>query len=289
MIIDGKKIADALLLDLSSSIDKRKKSNRPTLSVISVGDNTASTSYIRQKKLAGKRVGAVVKTDKFKSTIPYQKLAAFVRDQSADKDIHGIIIQRPLPSTLSAKSLVRRIDLPKDVDGFRAKAPHIPPIGESVLTVLASAFWGNGTRYIKRTDEITANLVALLKTKTILLVGRGETGGKPIAKALSAHKVRFLMATSRTPLKNFAPEADIIISAVGKSRIITPSLVKPGAILISVGIWKDRKGKLRGDYNEDEIKDIASYYTPTPGGVGPVNVACLMKNVIEAAKPQKKA
>lgn len=288
MIIDGKKIANNLLIDIKSQRKKWKRKIPPTLSIIVVGKNAASDSYIRQKKKTAKSIGIDVNVHTFKTNVTYQELAEFIRVQGTDPDVHGIIIQRPLPSTLSAVSLVKRIPYEKDVDSFRAKTPHTPPLGEAMLHLLASAYWGNGTRYIKRTQEETENLVSLLKTKSILLIGCGATGGKPIAKTLKSLKIRFLIATSATPLKNFAPESDIIISAVGKSKIITPSLVKSGAILISVGIWKDKKNKMRGDYEIDDIKKHASLATPTPGGVGPVNVACLLQNVVNAAFMQRR-
>ena len=125
-----------------------------------------------------------------------------------------------------------------------------------------------------------------LQTKHIVVIGRGETAGGPIAKQLSMHNEQCTIIHSKTKdeKKNLLlRQADIIVSCVGKERIIKKEDIKKGVILISVGIWRDNEGKLHGDYDEDEIKDIASFYTPTPGGVGPVNVACLMENLITAS------
>lgn len=288
MIVYGTIIANQLLSDLSSIVKKMKvRQIDPKLAVIHVGHDSSSLSYINQKKKAAKMIGVCVDIYQFSASVSYQILSHCISKLGKDQSVHGIIIQRPLPPTISETSLTRQIPLGKDVDGFKVKSPYQPPIGKAVLAILASIYWGNGTRYILLTKDIMRNLVILLKKKKILLIGRGETAGKPIAKTLSDLNIRFIIATSQTPLEHFAPEADIIISAVGKKHIVTPALAKSKAVLISVGLWKNKSGRLCGDYDEDDVRPIASYFTPTPGGVGPVNVACLMQNVVHAASIKK--
>ncbi len=126
-----------------------------------------------------------------------------------------------------------------------------------------------------------------LRSQRVIIVGRGETAGKPIAAAFAAKHCATLVIHSQTPdPKKIMKSADILISCVGKERVVTRDAVKPGAVLLSVGLWRTPEGKVKGDYEEEEIKDIAGYYTPTPGGVGPVNIACLMQNLVRAAQKQ---
>lgn len=242
MKIDGKAIADKILDDLAREV--KKNGIVPTLAVILVGDNPASMAYIKQKQKAADRIGAKV--------ILSNKLSD-VKKFSDDPSVHGIIIQRPLPN-----DKIPEVILTKDVDGFEKKSPFTVPVAMAVETILntTGTDWNN---------------------QKIVVIGRGETAGKPIA----AYFKQSTVVHSQTPNpEKILKTADIIISCVGKERVVTT--IKPGAILIGVGIWRDNEGKLRGDYDEEEIKDIASHYTPTPGGVGPVNVACLMQNLIKA-------
>lgn len=245
MKIDGKAIADELLDKLSLKI--KKLGVTPTLAVVLIGDNPASIAYIKQKQKAAEKIGAKV--------ILSQNLKD-VNKFNDDTSIHGIIIQRPLPN-----ENIPEVMLTKDVDGFEKGSPFTVPVVLAVKTILKST----GIEYLN---------------KRMVVIGRGETAGKPIAEYFKTSHV----VHSQTPHpQEVLKTADIIITCVGKEKVITKDSIKPGVILIGVGIWRDSNGKLRGDYNEDEIKDIASYYTPTPGGVGPVNVACLMQNLVTAA------
>ena len=246
MRIDGKAIAERILNDLAKEIATRKL--QPTLAVILVGDNPASLAYIKQKQKAAERIGAkIILSNDISDTKKFND----------DPSIHGLIIQRPLPKNLND---IPPVKLTKDVDGFEKNSPFTVPVVLAVQTIL---------------KEIGTDIA----NKHIVVIGRGETAGGPIAQYFKTSRV----VHSETPNpKEIIREGDIIVSCVGKERVVTKDMLKPGVVLIGVGIWRDSEGKLRGDYDEEEIKDIAWFYTPTPGGVGPVNVACLMQNLVKA-------
>jgi len=139
--------------------------------------------------------------------------------------------------------------------------------------------------HILRTVYQLQNVTTHLKSKHIVILGKGETAGKPIAEMFTDKKIAFLQCHSQTTnMHEFTQEADIIISCVGKQRVVIKDMIKEGAVLIGVGIERDQKGKLHGDYDEEEIQEKASFYTPTPGGIGPINVAYLMSNLVTAAE-----
>ena len=245
MKIDGKAIAEQMLTDLAA------KHIPATLAVISLSEDPASAAYIRQKQKAADRIGAKI--------IISDTLSDLDRFNS-DPTIHGIIVQRPLPAGVGEYHVAAG----KDVDGFEPHSPFDIPV--------AMAVW----KLIESTGQMPKNFV---------VVGRGETAGAPIARYLEKRDCTTSIIHSKTPNPvSIMKQADCIISCVGKERAVTADAIKPGVILIGVGLWRDNEGKLRGDYNEEEIANIASYYTPTPGGVGPVNVACLMHNLVKAAE-----
>jgi 5,10-methylene-tetrahydrofolate dehydrogenase/methenyl tetrahydrofolate cyclohydrolase len=165
---------------------------------------------------------------------------------------------------------------------------HEPPLGEAVFKILSVVFY----TYIRRgklpKQDFSRPLLDWLKLKNVVLIGRGETGGQPIALTMQKHHLNFIMLNSRVENKeDYLKDADIVISAVGKSNIVDARQLKPGVILLSVGTHYEKKHFV-SDYDEAAVEHVASYYTPTPGGVGPVNVACLMQNLVAAAKMQKK-
>lgn len=252
MIIDGKLIAEHILGSLTKDVSTFRLSGiNPTLAVILVGDDPASLAYIKQKQKAAEKIGAAVLISNSISD---------VKKFNDNPNIHGIIVQRPVPKGVGEYHVV----LSKDVDGFEPNTPFDVPV--------ALAVW----ELLKSTNQ---------HPKKIVVVGRGETAGAPILRYLEKQHFTTSLIHSQTPNPDeVMKQADVIISCVGKERVVSVSAVKPGAILISVGIWRDTEGKLRGDYEESEIADSASWYTPTPGGVGPVNVACLMQNLIKACK-----
>ncbi|MBI4137585.1 bifunctional 5,10-methylenetetrahydrofolate dehydrogenase/5,10-methenyltetrahydrofolate cyclohydrolase [Candidatus Roizmanbacteria bacterium] len=274
--IDGKQLAQEVLETLRPRISALKKLKIiPKLAVIQVGNDTSSESYIRMKREVAKKIGAEVTVKHFPNSVFFQELAEAIHAFNADPHVYGIIIQRPLPPMLQTDAFNTAVALPKDIDGFRIKSTFRPPIALAIFHIL---------RHVYDLKNVTTHL----KSKHIVILGRGETAGKPIADMFSDKKVAFIQCHSQTTnMHEFTREADIIISCVGKSNIVKNDMIKEGAVLIGVGINRDEKGKLHGDYDEDEIKQKASFYTPTPGGVGPLNVAYLMSNLVMAAEKGK--
>ncbi len=275
MKIDGKAIAESILSGLTQQVTElKKRSITPTMAVILVGDNPASLAYIKQKEKAAERIGAKLVLSHQLSAISCQQLQQIIEQYNTDPNIHGIIIQRPLPKPLNDSSTVLHSAIPdKDIDGFVPGSPFEVPVASAVMTIM---------NFIR--SHLANAKVRPLEDQHIVIIGRGETGGKPIADLLDKHKCNVTVIHSQTlnPDK-ITRSADIIISCVGKGDVVRRDNIRKDAILLSVGIWRDSAGKLHGDYNEEEISDIAGFYTPTPGGVGPVNVACLMQNLILAA------
>lgn len=278
MKIDGKALAEAIFTDLTKQVAiLKQKDVTPTLVVILVGDNPESLAYIHQKQKATERIGGRFIFEKLPKTALPKELAARVDMYNRDPGVHGLIVQRPLPAGLSAAVHPR-----KDIDGFMPNSPFDVPVAMAVFTILNKI----GSGLLKRPDPLN-----------VVIVGRGETAGKPIADAFAKRNFAATasgVATispqcatsiihSQTPdPAEILKQADIIISCVGKERIITPAAIKHGVILISVGLTRGGDGKLHGDYEEDDVKHIASFYTPTPGGVGPLNIASLMQNLVKA-------
>lgn len=269
MRIDGKAIAEKILGDLTPEVATLKQNGViPTLAVIQVGDDPASTAYIRQKQKAADAIGAKLILSYQLSAVSSQQLQTIIEEYNKDPLIHGIIVQRPLPERLRADGILPS----KDVDGFLPNSPYPVPVAAAVLKIIEFAF---------SASRITHHALTI---KHIVVIGRGETAGIPIAEALTKRGCEVTIIHSQTLNPDeITRNADSIISCVGKPNVVRRNSIKKGAVLVSVGLWRDTTGKLHGDYEEDEIKDVASYYTPTPGGVGPVNVACLMANLLTAA------
>lgn len=274
MKIDGKAIADTILTGLQKEATHLARA--PSLAVILVGDNPASLAYIKQKQNAAQKIGAKIIFNHQQSAISSVTLKTLVDQYNNDPSINGLIIQRPLPSHMrDVTAILNAVNPKKDVDGFVPNSPFDVPVASAVGEILNE---------VHSQEKNKQEFFPWLREKNIVVVGRGETAGAPIASYLRKLKCATSVIHSQTPNpEQLLKDADIIVSCVGKSRVVAPGAIKPGVILISVGIWRDSDGKLHGDYDEEEIANVASFYTPTPGGVGPVNVACLMKNLLQAA------
>ena len=249
MKIDGRAIAERIYNTLAGEITHLAIT--PTLAVIQVGDDEASSIYINQKKKAAQRIGANLVHIKFPLNISIAKINKTITQYNNDSSIHGVIVQRPLPPHIK---MIQIILMKKDVDGFLPHSPYPPPVAAAVMTILNEI-------------HVTSGNCAV--------IGRGETAGGPIAETLrkKGWTVTVVHSNTKNP-SEIIKKARIVISCVGKGKVITRDMVHKDTILIGVG---------RGDYDEDEIKDIVAYYTPTPGGVGPINVACLMQNLVKAS------
>lgn len=269
MRIDGKKIAKDIFTHL------QKSGIIPGLAIILVGDDPASKSYVRQKELKTVEIGGKVTIYHLPSSTSEQKLLSMIVHLNNNPSIHGIIVQRPLPPHIDSNMVSMATDPKKDIDSFHPKSPYPMPLAAAVLRILEEIC---SIEHQKALDN-------WLKSKKIVVIGKGQTGGGPTIQMFKKMGIQPQIIDSKTQnLKSITKSADIIISTVGKPNVIRPEMLKKGVILVGVGQRKGKDGKFHGDYEENEIKDIASFYTPTPGGVGPINVAMLLKNLIRATK-----
>jgi len=297
MKLDGREIAEKLYGELKERVGKlKKKKIVPHLVVILVGENPASVAYVTLKQQKAEVIGAKVTILRYKVTVTTEELEEKIKLLNVDPYVHGILIQRPLPEQIDVERLELTTDPEKDIDGFHPKSPYTLPLPLAVGRILEEIYLLETTNgKITKLTHVEGNFWqdpkrhTWLRKQNIVLLGKGPTGGGPIIKYLEKLKVNTYLIDSKTKTpEKLIKQADIVISAVGKEGTVKPKTLKKGVILISVGINRGEDKKLHGDYNEDEIKDIASYYTPTPGGVGPVNVAMLMENLIVATEKQTK-
>lgn len=287
MKINGRAIANVILGSLQKKAGKLRP--KPTLAIFLVNPSEANIVFVKTKKQAAGKIKGLCELIYTNNESDFEEFANHLKKVAHDSKITGVVIQQPLPASLSTDSLYDYIPLEKEIEGHKKKSYFTPPIGLAVFTILKYIYKpGNQHRFHDLIFDMKKDrsfLKKVLKRKKIVLLGRGGTGGRPIAKVLTEAKINFINLHSQTPDADFFErEADIIISAVGK-KVITPEVLKPGVILISVGIRKEN-GVWKGDYDEEEIKNIASFYTPTPGGVGPLDIAYLMYNLVEATKMQ---
>ena len=289
MLINGTHIAEVLEKSLKKEFKvliKKKKSIK--LVVFLIGTSPEQLSFVSIKKKLAKRLGVAFEFIHLKTSPPFEAFVRMIKEKSHDPKTTGIIIQQPLPSQLSTDSVYDFITLEKEIEGHRKKTTFFAPLGLAVMTVLKFIYI-----HPKVDAELLINVYKDLnaikkvtKHKKVVIIGRGITGGKPIGKTLTDAKINFVGINSQTPNpEEYTKEADIIITAVGK-KALNPLMIKQGVMLINVGMRKE-KTKLFGDYDEKEIKQIAQYYTPTPGGVGPLDVLYLFKNLLDAARMQK--
>ena len=270
MKVDGRHIASAILKDLKIKVKKLQEKNIiPHLAIVLVGDDPASKTYVKQKILTAEKIGIKTSLFQYPSSISTKNLLGHLNDLNHLSNVHGIIVQQPFSSHIDQEKIVNAITVQKDVDGFHPQSKFEMPIVLAVLKIL---------------EEVQGSTPGVDKRK-IVVIGKGETGGKPIINSFKKMGINPTVIDSKTKdPQSLTETANIIISAVGKPNIIKPNMTKKGVILISIGLHKGSDGKLHGDYEENEIKNIASFYTPTPGGVGPVNVAMLLKNVVIACE-----
>ncbi|MBP9719510.1 MAG: bifunctional 5,10-methylenetetrahydrofolate dehydrogenase/5,10-methenyltetrahydrofolate cyclohydrolase [Candidatus Levybacteria bacterium] len=288
MKIDGKAIAAELFQNLYQQITLLKEKNiTPHIAIILVGDNPASVSYVKRKKMKAEELGAKATILNYELRITNEELLETIEQLNNDKHIHGIIIQRPLPKHIDTESINQAVLPTKDIDAFHANTSFDMPLAKAALMLLENVLTLEILKQVQDDIKTGMTFKIWLQSKNIVVVGKGETGGGPIITLLKKYGITPTIIDSRTkdPLK-LTKQADIIISAVGKENVIIPEMIKKDVILISIGQHKQKDGKFHGDYEEESIKDIAAYYSPTPGGVGPVNVACLLDNLIQATQRQ---
>lgn len=282
MIIDGRTIANHILDDLSERTYMlwQKYHTVPHLAVIRVGSDEATSSYIAQKEKMAKKIGAVVSVYNFDDTVQEDELIESMKFLQEKGDIHGLILQLPIPKNLNEEKLIKTILPQHDIDGFVPNSPFMVPIASAVYKIL-------GIAHLK--EETSMLLDTWLSQQKITVLGKGKTGGQPIIDMLKKKGIAVQVIDSQTKNpEEITREADIIITAVGKLHLLTSNMIKKDVILLGIGMDMDEEGNFYGDYNEEDIKDKAKMYTPIPGGVGPVNVACLLENLVSAAEQSVK-
>lgn len=286
MFIDGKKIANNLLSILKKD---RKTIKKPIgLTVFLVGSAPEQLSFVKIKSEMAKALKINFKLIHLIKTPNFIDFANLLKKEVTNPEVTGIIIQQPLPAQLSTDSIYDYIPLLKEIEGHKKKTEFIFPLGLAVMTIIKYIYDGKRKQDIVFVDMKRDRILFknVLKSKKVVVVGRGITGGKPIGNTLGNLNINYISINSTTvDPESYFKAADLIITATGK-KVISPEMLKPGVVLINTGVRKEN-GKLKGDYEESEIKDIASFYTPTPGGSGPIDVVYLYKNLIDAAKMQK--
>lgn len=251
---------------------------QPHLAVVVASDDPATLSYIEQKKKYAMKTGVVVSVYQHPTDSNAATIGDTLRFLANDSDIHAIILQLPLPRQMDTAPLIALIPQAKDVDGFTQLSPFRPPIALAVLKVL--------TYVHMKEHPHEKELGAWLQKKRVCIIGKGATGGAPVHAVL---RERFSISPDVIDSATLRPEqiladSDIVISAVGKPGIVKATQLKKDVILIGIGMGKGSDGIMYGDYDPDEIETIASWYTPIPGGIGPLNVVSLLENVVTAAE-----
>ncbi len=275
-LIDG----NALSRQLRESVARRVAALKtqgitPGLAVVLVGDNAASQVYVRNKVKACHDTGMHSVLEQYGATMTKAELLARVDALNNDPSIHGILVQLPLPAHIDAHKVIEAISPAKDVDGF-----HVASAG--ALMVGQPGFWPC-TPYgcMKMLESIGYQL----RGKHAVVIGRSNIVGKPMALMLLQQNATVTVCHSATPdLKAMTLQADVIVAAVGKRNVLTADMVKPGAVVIDVGMNRNDEGKLCGDVDFAGVKEVASHITPVPGGVGPMTITMLMVNTLESAE-----
>ena len=277
MIIDGNKIAQDIRSEVrQKTLELRQQRNiTPGLAVVLVGDDPASQVYVGRKAKACAEVGFLSREYKLPADTEEKKLLKIIKKLNKDELVHGILVQLPLPKHISTENIIAAINPDKDVDGFH-------PYNVGGLVTGTPLFVPCTPRGIM---ELISRSGIDLTGKEAVVVGRSNIVGKPMAFLLLAQNATVTMCHSRTKdLPSVTRRADVLIAAIGKPRMIKADMVKEGAVIIDVGVNRLENGKLAGDVDFDEVAPRASYITPVPGGVGPMTIAMLMKNTLDAAR-----
>ena len=279
LLIDGKKISTEIKDELKVTVEELKKQGVETcLAVIQVGDDPASSIYVRNKKRACAYVGIESLSYELPEETTEDELVKLVKELNENDNVHGILVQLPLPKHINADTIIRTISPDKDVDGFHPESVGLLCIGEPGFVSCTPA----GIIQLLKRSGIE------IEGKECVVVGRSNIVGKPMSILLLRENGTVTITHSRTKdLKEVTGRADILVVAIGKPKFITADYVKEGAVVIDVGMHRNEENKLCGDVDFDDIKDKVSAITPVPGGVGPMTIAMLMYNCVEAAKGQE--
>ena len=278
-VINGRELADQMQAEIQKDVEKMTQQGiQPGLVVLLVGENPASQTYVRNKERAAAKIGILSKVEKLPETISEEELLAEIDKYNQDSRFHGILVQLPLPKHIDEEKILLAIDPKKDVDGFHPM--------------------NLGRLFVGKPEMIPCTPYGIMKmfeaydidltVKRAVVIGRSNIVGKPMAQLLLMKNATVTIAHSKTEhLAEVAKEADILVVAIGRGHFVTKEFVKPGAVVIDVGMNRNQEGKLIGDVAFDEVSEIASYITPVPKGVGPMTITMLMYQTVEAAKKQK--
>lgn len=274
-IIDGKALAKSIRQELKEEVEKLKeKGMKPKLAVIMVGDDKASKVYVKNKSKACEEVGIEYEEYLLKEDTKMDKLLELIHSLNKKEEVHGILLQSPLPKHLDINQAFAEISYEKDVDGFH-------PINVGKLSLNQDCFVSCTPYGIIRMLEVYG---IEIEGKNAVVIGRSNIVGKPLVQCLLNKNATVTICHSRTKnIEEITKKADILVAAIGKPKFMTEEMVKEGAVVIDVGINRTENG-LVGDVDFEKVKEKASYITPVPGGVGPMTIAMLMNNVVKAAK-----
>ena len=278
-IIDGKALAKKIRAELKEEVEKlRAKGIIPKLAVIMVGEDKASKVYVKNKSKACDEIGVEFEEFLLKDDIEMQELSDLIDELNNRKDIHGILLQSPIPKHLDINKAFNAIDYRKDVDGFN-------PVNVGKLVIGQDCFIScTPFGVIKMLEEYGIEI----EGKNAVVIGRSNIVGKPLSQCLLSKNATVTICHSRTKnIHEITANADILVAALGKPKYVKGNMVKEGAVVIDVGINRTDDGKLVGDVDFETVSQKASYITPVPGGVGPMTIAMLMNNVVKAAKNLK--
>ncbi|MDO8717768.1 MAG: bifunctional methylenetetrahydrofolate dehydrogenase/methenyltetrahydrofolate cyclohydrolase FolD [Polaromonas sp.] len=275
-LIDGIALSKQLRTEVAQrAAALRAQGIAPGLAVLLVGENPASQVYVRNKVKACEDSGVHSLLERHPATLTEAELLARIDALNNDPTIHGILVQLPLPAHIDAQKVIEAISPAKDVDGF-----HVASAG--ALMVGQPGFWPC-TPYgcMKMLESIGYDL----RGKHAVVIGRSNIVGKPMALMLLQKNATVTICHSGTPdLKAMTLLADVVVAAVGKQNVLTADMVKPGAVVIDVGMNRNEDGKLCGDVDFEGVRQVAGYITPVPGGVGPMTITMLLVNTLEAAE-----
>ena len=274
IIIDGKRISQEIKDELKDKVEALKAvGKKAALAVVQVGKDPASCVYVNNKKKACAYIGIESLSYELEEETTEEELLELIKRLNEDEKVHGILVQLPLPKHINEDKIIQAISPKKDVDGFHPENVGKLVIGEKGFVSCTPA---GVIQLLKRSNiEIVG--------KNCVVVGRSNIVGKPMALLMLRENATVTIAHSKTQnLKELCKTADILIVAIGKPRFITSEYIKEGAVVIDVGIHRDENNKLCGDVKYEDVVEIASAITPVPGGVGPMTIAMLMNNCVEA-------
>lgn len=273
-LIDGKRISAEIKEELKQKVaDLKQKGITGALAVIQVGNDPASSVYVRNKKKACEFIGIDSLSYELPEETTQEELLELIEKLNQDSKVNGILVQLPVPKHIDENTIIRAISPAKDVDGFHPQSVGALTIGQKGFVSCTPA---GIIQLLKRSD-------VEIEGKHCVVIGRSNIVGKPMALLMLRENATVTITHSRTKnLKEICKTADILIVAIGKKEFVDASYVKEGAVVIDVGIHRDENNKLSGDVKFDEVEPLCSAITPVPGGVGPMTIAMLMNNCVEA-------